>query len=64
MVDLLRPQADVDVETLRRSFSRLQLAYVLERQGEHFRFAVPLFARQFEAAEIPVLLSEELRQLR
>ena len=64
MVELLRPHADIDVETLRRSFSRLQLAYVLERQGEHFRYAVPLFARQFEAAEIPVLLSEELRQLR
>lgn len=64
MVELLRPQADIDVETLRRSFSRLQLAYVLERQGEQFRFAVPLFSRQFEAAEIPVLLAEELRQLR
>lgn len=64
MVDLVRPHADIDVEMLRRAFSRLQLAYVLERQGEHFRYAVPLFARQFEAAEIPVLLAEELRQLR
>ncbi|HSX61173.1 MAG TPA: AAA family ATPase [Tahibacter sp.] len=64
MVELLRPHADIDVETLRRSFSRLQLAYVLERDGEHFRFAVPLFARQFEATEIPVLLAEELRRLR
>ncbi|MBL8298928.1 MAG: ATP-binding protein [Rhodanobacteraceae bacterium] len=63
MVNLLRSHAAIDVETLRRSFSRLQLAYVLEREGEQFRYAVPLFARQFEPAEIPVLLAEELRQL-
>ena len=53
----------VEVEMLRRSFARLQLAYVLEKHGERFSFAVPLFARQFEAAEIPLLLAEELRQL-
>lgn len=63
MVELLRPWANIEVEMLRRSFARLQLAYVLDKQGERFAFAVPLFARQFEAAEIPVLLAEELRQL-
>lgn len=64
MVDLLRSHADIDIEALRRSFSRLQLAYVLERQAQRYVFAVPLFLRQFEAAELPVLLAEELRQLR
>lgn len=63
MVELLRPWANIEVEMLRRSFARLQLAYVLDKHGERFFFAVPLFARQFEAAEIPVLLAEELRQL-
>lgn len=63
MVELLRPWATVEIEMLRRSFARLQLAYVLDKHGERFSFAVPLFARQFEVAEIPVLLTEELRQL-
>lgn len=63
LVALLRPRTSPDVESLRRSLARLQLAYVLDRSGERFVFAVPLFARQFEAAEIPVLLEEELRRL-
>jgi Pilin (bacterial filament) len=63
IVELLRPQAQIEVEAIRRAFARLQLAYVLEKRGQLLFFAVPLFARQFEAAEIPVLLGEELRAL-
>ena len=63
MVGLLREHAAIEVEAIRRAFARLQLAYVLDKHGERLFFAVPLFSRQFEAAEIPLLLSEELRQL-
>lgn len=63
MVALLRPHAAIDVEAIRRAFSRLQLAYVFARRAEQLHFAVPLFARQFEAAEVPVLLAEELAAL-
>lgn len=63
VLDLLRGHAVVDVEALRACFARLQLAYVLRKQGSELVFAVPLFRRQFEAAEIPLLLAEELRAL-
>jgi hypothetical protein len=36
---------------------------VLRKQDSDLVFAVPLFRRQFEAAEIPLLLAEELRAL-
>lgn len=70
----------VEPEAVRRSFARLQLAYVLLREGESgedssaadaaerdpgsYRFAVPLQARQFQADEVEALLSRELRALR
>ncbi|UXI70376.1 ATP-binding protein [Tahibacter amnicola] len=55
--------ADIDVDTLRRAFARLQLAFVLARQDDTYRFAVPLFQTQFEPAELPVYLAQELKGL-
>lgn len=57
---------DIEAETLRRSLSRLQLAYVLRRDddGERLLFAVPLFATQFQPGEVDALLERELRSLR
>jgi hypothetical protein len=52
-----------DVEALRRAFARLTLAFVLTRDGERWRFAVPLFATQFETTELPVYLEQELKRL-
>lgn len=55
--------AAADVEALRRAFARLSLAFVLARSDERYRFAVPLFRTQFEAAELPVFLEQELKRL-
>ena len=63
VIQLLRTHADVEVEAIRACFARLQLAYVLRKQDSRLVFAVPLFLRQFETAEIPLLLAEELRAL-
>ena len=52
-----------DVEALRRAFARLQLAFVLARSEERYHFAVPLFSSQFQAAELPVYLRQELKAL-
>ncbi len=54
----------VDAEALRSAFSRLQLAYVLRREGDGYVFAVPLFAAQFHAQEVDALLLRELQSLR
>ncbi|KAF1722334.1 hypothetical protein [Pseudoxanthomonas wuyuanensis] len=54
----------VDAETVRRSFARLQLAYVLRREGEGYDFAVPLFISQFQACEVAALLAREMQTLR
>lgn len=71
--------AAVEPDSVRRSFARLQLAYVLVREqadGDEdqpspaapergsYRFAVPLQARQFEVDEVEALLSRELAGLR
>ena len=63
---LLHQLADcgVDAEMLRTAMMRLQLAYILRRQGEGFVFAVPLFATQFRAQEVNALLASELESLR
>lgn len=50
-------------EAVRGAFARLQLAYVLQRQGEGYAFAVPLFAAQFHAQEVDALLERELAAL-
>jgi hypothetical protein len=52
-------------EAVRRSFARLQLAWVLLREdsGEGWRFAVPVQARQFHAGEVDALLGRELQGL-
>ncbi len=47
-------------EALRRALDRLQLAFVLKREEATFTFAIPLFARQFEATEAALLLQQEL----
>jgi hypothetical protein len=54
----------VGAEALRSAFSRLQLAYVLRREGDGYAFAVPLFALQFRAQEVQALLARELDALR
>jgi hypothetical protein len=68
LADLMRELAEqgvgVDAEALRGAISRLQLAYVLKREGEGFAFAVPLFAMQFRAQEVDALLHRELQALR
>lgn len=54
----------IDAEMLRASMLRLQLAYIVRREGEGFVFAVPLFASQFRAQEVDALLTSELDDLR
>lgn len=56
----------MDAELLRRALARLQLAHVLSRteDGAHYRFAVPLFAAQFQPGEVDALLARELQSLR
>ncbi|MBB4867712.1 hypothetical protein HNP46_006631 [Pseudomonas nitritireducens] len=49
-----------DAVALKESLARLQLAFVLKRRDEGYEFAVPLFAGQFESAELPLLLRHEL----
>ncbi|MDG9855723.1 ATP-binding protein [Pseudomonas nitroreducens] len=53
----------IDAVALKASLARLQLAFVLKRSGDGYAFAVPLFAGQFEAAELPILLRHELSTL-
>ena len=64
--DFDRAGIAIEAEALRRSLSRLQLAYVLKRDGdgEQLRFAVPLFAMQFQPGEVDALLERELRSMR
>lgn len=56
----------LEAEALRRSLSRLQLAYVLKRgqDNERLVFSVPLFASQFQPNEVDALLERELRSMR
>lgn len=56
--------AALAIEDLRRSFARLQLAFVLRREQEHYRFAVPLFALQFDADELTLFAAQEIKALR
>lgn len=65
MDELDAAAARVPAEAVRRAFARLQLAFVLQRDeaSEQWRFAVPLLALQFEAAEVDALLLRELREL-
>ncbi len=65
MDELDAAAARVPAESVRRAFARLQLAFVLQRDesSEQWRFAVPLQALQFEAAEVDALLQRELREL-
>lgn len=62
--DFSRAGIGVDAETVRRSFARLQLAYVLRRDGDDYDFAVPLFVSQFQASEVDALLEREMQTLR
>jgi hypothetical protein len=57
--------ARAEPEAVRRSFARLQLAWVLLREdsGEGWRFAVPVQARQFHPGEVDALLGRELQGL-
>jgi hypothetical protein len=54
----------VEPETMRHALSRLQLAYVLKRDGSEFVFAVPLLIKQFEQSELMLLLSQELSSMK
>lgn len=47
-------------DALQRALARLQLAYVLRREDSSYRFAIPLFIRQFEPDEVALLLRQEL----
>lgn len=52
-------------DALQRALARLQLAYVLRREDGSgaYRFAIPLFARQFDQEETRLLLAQELAAL-
>ena len=64
LVEWLHAQgAGIDIEDLRRSLARLQLAFVLRRNQEHYRFAVPLFERQFDSDELGLFIEQELQAL-
>ncbi len=51
---------DPQPDALRRALDRLQLAYILKREQASYRFAIPLFAKQFEPQETTLLLRQEL----
>lgn len=53
-------QQSVDVDALNRALSRLVLAFVLRRDQAEYRFAIPLFALQFEPAELQLFLRQEI----
>ncbi len=50
-----------DIEGLRQALARLRLAWVLRQDGDRYRFAVPLFERQFDQAELALFLDRELQ---
>lgn len=52
-----------DAQALRQSLARLQLAYVLNKDGATYRFTIPLLQSQFEPAEVQLLLQQELAGL-
>lgn len=54
---------NIEPETMRHALSRLQLAYVLKRDGSEFVFAVPLLTKQFEQSELMLLLDQELKSM-
>ncbi len=49
-----------DAQALRQSLARLQLAWVLRREGASYSFAIPLMSAQFEPSEVELLLHQEL----
>ncbi|MGY4534568.1 hypothetical protein ACVW0Y_003709 [Pseudomonas sp. TE3786] len=51
----------VDMDALNRALQRLVLAFVLRREQSLYRFAMPLFALQFEPAELELFLRQELQ---
>lgn len=55
--------ATIGVDRLKTSLARLQLAFVLRADDERYGFAVPLFERQFERGELPLLLQQDLERL-
>lgn len=50
-------------DALKRALARLQLAYVFAREHGGYRFAIPLFQRQFDADELALLLAQEIAGL-
>lgn len=61
---LERADVQSSIESIRRAFARLQLAFVLKREGDAYAFAVPLFSRQFEPDELELFVGQELKQMR
>jgi hypothetical protein len=53
----------VGVDRLKTALTRLQLAFVLRADDQRYGFAVPLFERQFERGELPLLLQQETDRL-
>ena len=49
-----------DIEAVRRAFARLQLAFVLDKRADGYRFSVPLFTEHFDPSEVPLFLRQEL----
>ncbi|MET1076649.1 MAG: ATP-binding protein [Pseudomonas sp.] len=52
----------VGVDALKRSLSRLTLAFVLKREQDLYGFAIPLFVQQFEPGELGLFLHQELSE--
>ena len=51
----------VSPERLRRTLERLEIAFVLRREGERYAYCVPLFVERLRAQEPDLLFDNELR---
>ncbi len=64
MADLERHAVAVDTQAVRQAVARLELAFVLRREGESYRYQVPLQRDLICALDPAASLQRELRQLR
>jgi len=64
LVHLLKEQHyPADLEQLKQSLNRLELAFIVQRHGEHYTFCVPLFTKMIQAQEPQLSLQDELRRV-
>jgi hypothetical protein len=64
LVRLLKAQHyPTDLEQLKQALDRLELAFIVQRHGEHYTFCVPLFIKMIQAQEPQLSLQDELRRV-